>query len=105
MLRWLRLLSLVESRLHLPIDLVPSLPSHSLTNAKPVVDNRPLHYAKLFGRSDTKHDGYISKPSIESHDERHTLSHYEKNRKLLAKIFIVWSVVLMLLLLHVLEVF
>lgn len=72
--------------------------------------NQPIGYAKLFDKpklfdkQNVNQKHYPDQSDLKSRDEQISASRYEKNRKLLAKIFIVWSVALVLLLLNVFDI-
>lgn len=61
-----------------------------------------MSHAKIFNKDNANKIPYGNSKSSQQSQE--PTSTYEKNRKLLAKIFIVWSVVLILLLLNVMGV-
>lgn len=65
----------------------------------------PIIYAKLFGKN-TDNSLPIDKPHTTNDNDNHELpSNYDRNRKILARVFIVWSIILIALLFDVLGVF
>ena len=60
---------------------------------------------KLLGNSSIKNNHYSRHCSSKSDNNHVPAPHYERNRKLLAKIFMIWSLALILLLCNVLGIF